>query len=43
MRTPDDYKRKYKFRTDTTKERRYMNIAIIISLIIVMILWFLIN
>jgi hypothetical protein len=40
---PGDYKRKYRFKTDTTKERRYMNIAIIVSLILVMILWFLIN
>jgi len=40
---PSDYKRKYKFRTDTTKERKYMKIAIIISLIMVIILWYLIN
>ncbi len=43
MRMPDDYKRKYRFKTDTTKERRYMNIAIIVSLIIMIVLWFLIN
>jgi hypothetical protein len=40
---PSDYKRKYKFRTDTSKERKYMNIAIIVSLIMVIILWYLIN
>lgn len=40
---PSDYKRKYKFRTDTSKERKYMNIAIIVSLIIIIVLWYLIN
>lgn len=40
---PSDYKRKYKFRTDTSKEKKYMNIAIIVTLIILMILWYLIN
>ncbi len=40
---PSDYKRKYKFRTDTSKERRYMNIAIIVSLIILIVLWYFIN
>jgi cytochrome c1 len=40
---PSDYKRKYKFKTDTSKERKYMNIAIIVSLIMMIILWYLIN
>ncbi len=40
---PNDYKRKYKFRTDTSKEKRYMNIAIIVTLIVLAILWYLIN
>ncbi|WP_379083969.1 hypothetical protein [Pedobacter sp. UC225_65] len=40
---PSDYKRKYRFRTDTSKERKYMNIAIIVTLIILMVLWYLIN
>lgn len=40
---PSDYKRKYRFRTDTTKERKYMNIAIIVTLIILMVLWYFIN
>ena len=40
---PSDYKRKYRFRTDTSKERKYMNIAIIVTLIVLMVLWYLIN
>lgn len=40
---PGDYKRKYKFRTDTSKEKKYFNIAIIISIIMIIALWFLIN
>ncbi len=40
---PSDYKRKYRFRTDTSKERKYMNIAIIVTLIVLMALWYLIN
>ena len=40
---PSDYKRKYKFRTDTSKEKRYMNVTIIVTLIVLIILWYLIN
>jgi len=40
---PGDYKRKYKFRTDTSKEKKYMNIALIVTLIVLMVLWYLIN
>lgn len=40
---PSDYKRKYRFRTDTSKERKYMNIVVIVTIIILMILWYLIN
>lgn len=40
---PSDYKRKYRFRTDTSKEKRYMNIAIIVTLIVLIVLWYLIN
>ncbi|HTN00047.1 MAG TPA: hypothetical protein VL088_14925 [Pedobacter sp.] len=40
---PSNYKRKYRFRTDTSKEKRYMNIAIIVTLIILSVLWYLIN
>lgn len=40
---PGNYKRKYRFRTDTSKERKYINIAIIVTLIVVMLLWYLIN
>ncbi len=39
----DNYKRKYRFRTDTSKERKYMKIVIIVTLIILMVLWYLIN
>jgi len=34
-----NYKRNYRFRTDTSKEKRYMNIVIIIALIL-LILWY---
>lgn len=40
---PSDYKRKYKFRTDTTKEKKYMNIVILITFIVLMVLWYLMN
>ncbi len=40
---PSDYKRKYRFKTDTSKEKKYMNISIIISVIILIVLWYLIN
>lgn len=40
---PNDYKRKYKFRTDTSTERKYFNISMIITVIILIILWLLIN
>jgi len=40
---PGDYKRKYKFRTDTSKEKKYMNIALIVTLIVLMVLWYLKN
>lgn len=40
---PSDYKRKYRFRTDTSKERKYMNIVVIVTIIILMIVWYLIN
>lgn len=40
---PGDYKRKYKFRTDTSKEKKYMNIALIITFIVLMVLWYLKN
>ena len=40
---PNDFKRKYKFRTDTSKEKKYINIAIIISIIMIIAAWLLIN
>lgn len=36
---PGDYKRKYKFRTDTSQEKKYFNIAIIACIIIVILLY----
>ncbi len=36
----DDYKRKYRFRTDTSKERKYLNMAVIITIIIGLLFWF---
>jgi hypothetical protein len=35
---PGDYKRKYRFKSDTSKEKKYINIAIIISLILIIAL-----
>jgi hypothetical protein len=43
MKTPDDYKRKYRFKSDTSKEKKYLNISLIVSVIIILILWLLIN
>ncbi|SFG94856.1 hypothetical protein SAMN04489864_103387 [Pedobacter insulae] len=40
---PNNYKRKYRFRTDTSKEKRIMNITITVTLIILFVLWYLIN
>ena len=36
---PGDYKRKYRFRTDTSKEQKIMNIVITISIIFVVVWW----
>lgn len=43
MKTPGDYKRNYRFRTDTNNERKYFNISIVVTLIILFVLWLLIN
>ncbi len=40
---PSDYKRKYRFKTDTSKEKKYMNITIIVTLIVLAVLWYLFN
>lgn len=37
---PGDYKRKYKFRTDTSKEQKVFNITIAVSILLVIALWF---
>jgi hypothetical protein len=37
---PGNYKRKYKFRTDTSKEQKVFNITIIVSIVLVVALWF---
>lgn len=36
---PGDYKRNYKFKTDTSKEQKYVNISIGITIALA-ILWF---
>ncbi|MDQ8054117.1 MAG: hypothetical protein REI78_13870 [Pedobacter sp.] len=43
MKTPGDYKRNYHFKSDTSKEKRYFNISIIVSIIILIVVWLLIN
>lgn len=35
---PGDYKRKYRFRSDTSQEKKYIRIATIISIIIMIAL-----
>ena len=37
---PSDYKRKYKFKTDTGKEQKILNIVIVASIFFVLIWWF---
>lgn len=37
---PSDFKRKYKFRTDTSKEKKYFKIVLIVTFIILIILWY---
>jgi len=37
---PSDYKRKYRFRTDTTKEKKYMKTVLIITFIVLIVLWY---
>lgn len=40
MPQPSDYKRNYKFRSNTNNERRNINIAIIVSIIAFLLIWF---
>ena len=40
---PGDFKRKYRFRSNTSNEKKYFNIAIIVTLIVLIVLWYLIN
>ncbi len=35
---PGDYKRKYRFRSDTSQEKKYIRLATIISIIIMIVL-----
>ncbi len=37
---PSDYKRKYRFKTDTSKEKKILNIVIVISILFVVLWWF---
>ncbi|SOD15485.1 hypothetical protein [Pedobacter xixiisoli] len=39
MKLPNDYKRNYRFRTDTSKEKKYLNIILIIMVVLV-VLWY---
>ncbi|MGE6221718.1 hypothetical protein ACQKCH_17975 [Nubsella zeaxanthinifaciens] len=39
MKLPSDYKRNYRFRTDTSKEKKYINTIITVSIIAV-IAWY---
>lgn len=39
MKLPGDYKRNYRFRSDTSKEQRYLTITITV-VIILAILWY---
>jgi len=40
MRLPSDYKRNYKFKSDTRKDRMSYIIAIILSVIAFVVLWY---
>ncbi|GEM_PF-931165 len=39
MKLPSDYKRNYKFRTDTSKEKKYIN-AILFIMVALVVLWY---
>lgn len=39
MKLPDDYKRRYRFKSDTSKEQRYINIMVVV-VVIAVILWY---
>ena len=39
MKTPNDYKRNYKFRTNTKIEKRIMNITVLLVILFIMI-WY---
>lgn len=39
---PSDYKRNYKFKTDTSKEQKYVNISIAVTIVLAL-LWFIIG
>lgn len=36
---PGDYKRNYKFRTDTSKEKKIINIVIVLTILFVIAYW----
>ena len=40
MRLPSDYKRDYKFKSDPKKDRLSYIIAIVLSVIVVLLMWF---
>lgn len=39
MKLPSDYKRNYRFRTDTSKEKKYIN-AILLVMVLLVVLWY---
>jgi hypothetical protein len=41
MKLPGDYKRNYRFRSDTSKEQRYLTIMIAVVIIAAILLYFL--
>ncbi len=40
MRLPSDFKRDYRFKSDPKKDRLSYTIAIIISIIVVLLMWY---
>jgi len=41
MKLPGDYKRNYRFRSDTSKEQRYLTLIIVAVILIAILMYFL--
>lgn len=41
MKLPGDYKRNYRFRSDTSKEQRYLTMIIVAVILIAILMYFL--